>query len=147
MVSLPPFEERVIDRHERIEVLVQRGRLDAEPSGDLRQGEAVDALSGHDLLGDVEDLLDGLAPPPGPTVQPGLAGAGWMLAGASWVLDGSSRVLAQDEVERFLIEIANSPDSVSPGEVREIQQRIGSGSLLFKVRIIESNLRTQGQKL
>jgi hypothetical protein len=52
-----------------------------------------------------------------------------------------------DETERFLIEVANSPDSVSPREVRELQQRIGSGSLLFKVRIIESNLRTQGQKL
>jgi hypothetical protein len=52
-----------------------------------------------------------------------------------------------DEVERFLLEVANAPDSVSPREVRELQQRIGSGSLLFKVRIIESNLRTQGQKL
>lgn len=52
-----------------------------------------------------------------------------------------------DEVERVLLEVANAPDSVSPGEVRELQQRIGSGSLPFKVRIIESNLRTQGQKL
>lgn len=52
-----------------------------------------------------------------------------------------------DETERFLIEVANAPDSVSPREVRELQQRISSGSLLFKVRIIESNLRTQGQKL
>jgi hypothetical protein len=52
-----------------------------------------------------------------------------------------------DEVERCLLEVANAPDSVGPREVRELQQRIGSGSLLFKVRIIESNLRTQGQKL
>jgi hypothetical protein len=52
-----------------------------------------------------------------------------------------------DEVERFLLEVANAPDSMSPGEVRKIKQRIGAGSLLFKVRIIESNLRTQGQKL
>jgi hypothetical protein len=52
-----------------------------------------------------------------------------------------------DEVERVLLEVANAPDSVSPREVEELQQRIGSGSLLFKVRIIESNLRTQGQKL
>ena len=52
-----------------------------------------------------------------------------------------------DETERFLLEVANAPDSVSPREVRELQQRISSGSLLFKVRIIESNLRTQGQKL
>jgi len=52
-----------------------------------------------------------------------------------------------DEVERVLLEVANAPDSVSPRQVEELQQRIGSGSLLFKVRIIESNLRTQGQKL
>jgi hypothetical protein len=52
-----------------------------------------------------------------------------------------------DEVERFLLEVANAPDSVRPNELRELQQRIGSGSLLFKVKIIESNLRTRGQKL
>jgi hypothetical protein len=52
-----------------------------------------------------------------------------------------------DEVERFLIEVSNASDSVSPGDLRELQQRIGSGSLLFKVKIIESNLRTRGQKL
>jgi hypothetical protein len=52
-----------------------------------------------------------------------------------------------DEVERFLLEVANAPESVSPAEVRELQQRIGSGSLLFKVRVIETNLRTRGQKL
>jgi hypothetical protein len=50
-------------------------------------------------------------------------------------------------VERFLLEVANAPDSVRPNELRELQQRIGSGSLLFKVKIIESNLRTRGQKL
>jgi hypothetical protein len=61
---------------------------------------------------------------------------------------GTSPTLAfLDETERFLLEVANSPDSVSPREVRELQERISSGSLLFKVRIIESNLRTQGQKL
>ena len=52
-----------------------------------------------------------------------------------------------DEVERFLLEVANAPDSVSARRSEELQQRIGSSSLLFKVRIIESNLRTQGQKL
>jgi hypothetical protein len=59
----------------------------------------------------------------------------------------SSTLTFLDEVERFLLEVANTPDSVSPREVRELQQRISSGSLLFKVRVIESNLRTQGQRL
>ncbi|MDP9169016.1 MAG: hypothetical protein M3N54_00245 [Acidobacteriota bacterium] len=45
-----------------------------------------------------------------------------------------------DDLERILTEVSHAPDA------REIQQRISSGSLLFKVRIIESNLRTQGQK-
>jgi hypothetical protein len=51
-----------------------------------------------------------------------------------------------DQVDRFMLEVANSPDRVSPEEVRTLQRRIGSGSLLFKVRIIQSNLRTEGQK-
>jgi hypothetical protein len=59
---------------------------------------------------------------------------------------GSATLTFLDEVERFMLEIANAPDAVGPQEVRELQQRIGSDSLLFKVRIIESNLRTQGQK-
>jgi hypothetical protein len=51
-----------------------------------------------------------------------------------------------DDVERFMLEVANAPDQMGPEELRELQGRIGAGSLLFKVRIIESNLRTQGQK-
>jgi hypothetical protein len=60
---------------------------------------------------------------------------------------GSATLAFLDEVERFLLEVANAPDAVNPGEMREMRERIGSGSLLFKVRIIEANLRTQGQKL
>ena len=50
-----------------------------------------------------------------------------------------------DEVERFMLEIANAPDRVNPDEIRALQQRIGSESLLFKVRIMESNLFSQRQ--
>jgi hypothetical protein len=52
-----------------------------------------------------------------------------------------------DEVERFLIEAAHTPDSATPEEVRDLRDRIESGSLLFKVRIVESNLRNEEQKL
>jgi hypothetical protein len=51
-----------------------------------------------------------------------------------------------DEVERFMLEVANAPEQLTPEDVRELRGRIGSGSLLFKVRIIESNLRTEGQR-
>jgi hypothetical protein len=62
-------------------------------------------------------------------------------------IGGDSATLAfLDEIERFMQEVANSPDRVRPGEILELQRRIGADSLLFKVRIIESNLRTEGQK-
>jgi hypothetical protein len=52
-----------------------------------------------------------------------------------------------DEVERFLIEAAHTPDSASTQAVADLRDRIESGSLLFKVRIVESNLRNEEQKL
>ena len=52
-----------------------------------------------------------------------------------------------DETERFLIEAAHTPDSASVREVLDLRNRIESGSLLFKVRIVESNLRNEEQKL
>ncbi len=52
-----------------------------------------------------------------------------------------------DEVERFLTEAAHTPDSVDATELRDLRGRIESGSLLFKVRIVESNLRNEEQRL
>lgn len=46
-----------------------------------------------------------------------------------------------DDVERILTELANGPESVE-----RLRERIGAESLLFKVRIVESNLRTEGRK-
>jgi hypothetical protein len=61
--------------------------------------------------------------------------------------EGETSTLALlDEVERFMLEVANSPEALTPVERHALRERIGSGSLLFKVRIIESNLRTEGQK-
>lgn len=48
-----------------------------------------------------------------------------------------------DDIQRVLLEVANG----DPAESGEIRQLIGDSSLLFKARIMESNLRTQGQKL
>jgi hypothetical protein len=63
-------------------------------------------------------------------------------------LRGETSMLAfLDEVERVLLEVANTPDAVSAEEMRAVRERIGSSSLLFKVRVIEANLRTQGQRL
>jgi hypothetical protein len=63
-------------------------------------------------------------------------------------LNGSNATVPLlDDVERFLLEVSNAPDMVSASEMQQMRDRVGSGSLLFKVRIIEANLRTQGQQL
>jgi hypothetical protein len=52
-----------------------------------------------------------------------------------------------DQVERVLTEAAHTPDSASPDQVRDLRDRIEEGSLQFKVRVVESNLRNEEQKL
>jgi hypothetical protein len=59
---------------------------------------------------------------------------------------GSGMLPLLDDVERFVLEIANAPEQVSPAEIRALRQSIASDSLLFKVRIIESNLRSEVRK-
>ena len=49
-----------------------------------------------------------------------------------------------DEVERVLTEAANGGNR--PEEIRALREQIGEDSLVFKVRIVEANLRTEGQK-
>lgn len=48
-----------------------------------------------------------------------------------------------DDIQRVLLEVANGDPAESP----ELQQHIADSSLVFKAHIMESNLRTQGQKL
>jgi hypothetical protein len=52
-----------------------------------------------------------------------------------------------DETERFLIEAAHTPDNNAGKEVLALRDRIASDSLLFKVRVVESNLRNEERKL
>jgi len=52
-----------------------------------------------------------------------------------------------DDVERFMTEVANAPEKPVAREVEARRDRIATGSLLFKVRIFESNLRSKGQRL
>ena len=47
-----------------------------------------------------------------------------------------------DDVGRFVLEVANAPDRMDAAELRDLRQRVDSESLLFKVRIMETNLRT-----
>ena len=50
-----------------------------------------------------------------------------------------------DQVERVLIDISHHPDSVSGKELHELQQRIESQGVLFKVRVIESKVKARSR--
>jgi hypothetical protein len=46
-----------------------------------------------------------------------------------------------DELERVLLDVAHSPDSITPAQLHTIQQRIGSQGILFKLRVVKQQLR------
>ena len=46
-----------------------------------------------------------------------------------------------DELERVLLDLANSPEEVSPARFELMRQRLESRGILFKVRVIQQGLR------
>jgi hypothetical protein len=50
---------------------------------------------------------------------------------------------ALDQIERVLIDIAHQPDSVSARQLEELQHRIESQGVLFKVRVVESTVKAR----
>jgi hypothetical protein len=46
-----------------------------------------------------------------------------------------------DELERLLVELAASPDELSPAEMGRVRERLDANGLLFKVRVLSSTLR------
>jgi hypothetical protein len=48
-----------------------------------------------------------------------------------------------DELERVLVEVARGPSTVSMDQLADIQQRIESQGILFKMKVIRSELRPQ----
>ena len=46
-----------------------------------------------------------------------------------------------DELERVLLDIANSPDEVTPAQFESLRKRIESKGILFKVRVVNQDLR------
>jgi hypothetical protein len=59
----------------------------------------------------------------------------------------TSHAALLDELERVLLDVANSPASLSTGELDTMRNRIEGEGLLFKVRIMSSNVRREGQEL
>ncbi|MGA2270518.1 MAG: hypothetical protein ABSH44_18755 [Bryobacteraceae bacterium] len=53
-----------------------------------------------------------------------------------------------DELERVLLDITHAPSRLSPGELEKLRQRLEAEGILFKIRVLGSNVRNQeGQKL
>ena len=46
-----------------------------------------------------------------------------------------------DELERVLLDIANSPDEVTPAQFESLQKHIESRGILFKLRVVHQDLR------
>ena len=46
-----------------------------------------------------------------------------------------------DELERLLVELAASPDHVTPAEYERVRQRIAAKDLLFKLRVVSDGVR------
>jgi hypothetical protein len=59
---------------------------------------------------------------------------------------GDTRVAGVlDELERVLLDITHAPSRISPRELRELRERLEAEGILFKIRVLGSNVRTQEQ--
>jgi hypothetical protein len=48
-----------------------------------------------------------------------------------------------DELDRVLLDIAHSPSKLSPGDLEQFRQRLKAEGILFKIRVLGSNVRNQ----
>jgi hypothetical protein len=48
-----------------------------------------------------------------------------------------------DELERVLLDIANSPNEVTPAQFEAIQKRIADKGILLKVRVVKQELHNK----
>jgi hypothetical protein len=61
--------------------------------------------------------------------------------------EAGERVVADvlDDLERTLVEIANSPSQLSKTEFDQVRQRIDGEGLVFKIRVLDSQVRAREQ--
>jgi hypothetical protein len=62
-------------------------------------------------------------------------------------LESGDRAVAStlDELQRILLDVANSPDEVTPAQFESIQKRIASQGILLKVRVVRQELRAESE--
>src|SRR5258705_13678428 len=60
-------------------------------------------------------------------------------------LEGGDKAIAStlDELQRVLLDVANSPAEVTPAQFESIQKRIAAQGLLLKVRVVRQELRAE----
>ena len=48
-----------------------------------------------------------------------------------------------DEVDRVLLDVARGPSEIGPGELQTLRQRLKDEGILFKIRVMDSQVRTR----
>jgi hypothetical protein len=48
-----------------------------------------------------------------------------------------------DDLDRVLVEISHAPSRISPEELEKLRQRLEAEGILFKIRVLGSNVRNQ----
>ncbi len=76
-----------------------------------------------------------------------LLGANRLLRQTALRLGDRTDAALLDELERVLLDVANSPPKMEAVNLKRLQKRIGHEGLLFRVRITSTDSRERGQKL
>jgi hypothetical protein len=114
----------------------------------LEARQRVLEISLADHLDRAEILLTNLANgiPPDRGRAADLVSEGRLLRSAVARSGDAGTLALVDDVERFLMEAANQPEHPDDKDAAALRRRIEDDSLVFKIRIIKSNLRTRGQQ-
>lgn len=64
---------------------------------------------------------------------------------SAWSQGDAAMSSTLDELERVLVEIANSPEEITPAQFETIQKRIESRGILLKVRVVQEELHGRGE--
>jgi len=129
--GLPATSESVtlvlatIDRIKKILDSLEREQREPEGSDD-------------DLISDLERMVERLGSAPAPQEPPQSVGSLTPQMPKRGSQPGESSL---DELERVLLDIANSPDEVTPAQFESLRKRIESKGILFKVRVVNQDLR------
>jgi hypothetical protein len=64
---------------------------------------------------------------------------------SAWSQGDAAMNSTLDELERVLVDIANSPEEITPAQFEAIQKRIESHGILLKVRVVQEELHGRGE--